>query len=1698
MAIRLEFQSDAKGVNRDLRSINDSVRNIDKTTQTASNTFANFAKLAGIAASAFATFRANSRVLDSFTLLQNRLALTTGRTEQLNIATGKLRKVSRATNTDINSLAETFNRLTQSAGIGVQRAIELTETLSKAGQIGGGAAASIEDATIQLNQGLAAGQLRGEELNSVLEQLPRVAKLLATELEVPIGRLRSLAAEGKISSKTVENALVNGAAAINKEYELLNLTISQSLQAVNREIGILTRNLFGALGFGSTGISEFFSNLAKSIQELGLVFSFKLATAVTKFNTQLLKIRGNLKGFLGELQLTTSQIFGGLLAATGVLGLISSRFFGFINVLKGLFFGFFIWLVGRSVWPDTMRGILTSTEFAVVATLATFTNFFSNLIRVVKFGLSIPLAAWRGFWNKFLNVIGFRAIQTSVTRVATTVASSFNKFLLPVITTLTGAWRALIGILSSPFKVAFGTIATATKVLGQSVATAMRQYLIPVLSLGARVLAAGVGTAIATAISVANPLLAGATQLALVGSVIAASFLKFLISSERLAKIGAILSQAVRFSIIGLAGTLVIGNAFGFSPATIAEGIKLGFQNSGLTNVFKSLAGFFAINPSLAVFTAAASLQLLRSQGAGGGIFKALGKTFLTPGLIGNVQSERTQLTALRVPVARLEQQLTSFAALRESRQGQIGASRNENRKLLRKFSEFGKDISELPKSGLSPAKQAEELARLTRRRERIRGDVLSNRRGRVSVQNRISRTEREERAVQKSLIDLKAPLDTLRGRLGDLGQVVRDSLTKSIVTLGSIAGTVAGGLLGQRLVETLDPADQFTRIAIPLLAASIGQAVAGAVSGVFAGLISLIFTRLPAVAFAAITRPLIAFFSTVFARIIGIKFIAVTLAAINTQLQRLRIQQFLTSLFSVIANVGGKSLFAGLAVVVATVVNDFRTLSPVFSTLKSTVGTVIGTFRDNSAGIARTLGFFTGAGDALKAFENALGFVRDKFSNLVLVIEDLFTFSNPFESQEGRTVFTNISDFYTKKVPALFNSLFGAEEDLAKGPVITETVTKAEFEQLTKGLPASVVEEILNRNRIVPAPAVTDKAVESEALLTPLEKIEKHLDEIKKGSIPGFATGGLISGPGSGTSDDILAKVSNKEFIVNAKATKKNRALLEAINTGKEIPGFRDGTPSVLGAELSVANAEFLSGITDFFAKFAETISGIDLTGVDLGKRLKDLLGDLRDIDFKDIWSRLVNGAVDIVRELKEQREALKAPVSGGEAASLGQAIADINLGERLQESLSELSGFGIKGVNPRGVDFEGLSPEIQESMLGLTRALNEQLAELNLQQRKGLPLDQDLLETAKNQSRLIAETLATQRELLKAQQKLGLEISEFARETGAAAAESIKGGFSGLLKGIAKGENVADQFKAFSETIFDAFVNTNVEGFTEGLFKGELGKGLSSFFTNRTAVAENDGATLSSNVREGFNDRAAKGPGLLSQGVGLVKGLFGFGKEGSENEGGLKEVVTNATRVIPVRIVSGPDSGGGLLGSALEGVGGDTGGPKPAGDGTVGDSLESAGGGLLTGFKGIFDNVLGNFKGIFDNLLGNFKGVFSNIGGLFSGGGGGGGQGLGGLLGSAFAGLFDKGGTIPTGGFGIVGERGPEIVRGPANVTSRVDTAKALAGGDKNVTFALEGGFDEKTERAIRKMISSGMLQNSLNQANYNAGGDRTVFKG
>lgn len=69
--------------------------------------------------------------------------------------------------------------------------------------------------------------------------------------------------------------------------------------------------------------------------------------------------------------------------------------------------------------------------------------------------------------------------------------------------------------------------------------------------------------------------------------------------------------------------------------------------------------------------------------------------------------------------------------------------------------------------------------------------------------------------------------------------------------------------------------------------------------------------------------------------------------------------------------------------------------------------------------------------------------------------------------------------------------------------------------------------------------------------------------DFIQAGGL-NFNTGGLLSGPGTGTSDSILARLSNGEFVVNARATEAYLPLLQAINSG--IPAFQNGTDEPIG----------------------------------------------------------------------------------------------------------------------------------------------------------------------------------------------------------------------------------------------------------------------------------------------------------------------------------------------------------------------------------------------------------------------------------------------------------------------------------------------------------------------------------------------------
>lgn len=124
----------------------------------------------------------------------------------------------------------------------------------------------------------------------------------------------------------------------------------------------------------------------------------------------------------------------------------------------------------------------------------------------------------------------------------------------------------------------------------------------------------------------------------------------------------------------------------------------------------------------------------------------------------------------------------------------------------------------------------------------------------------------------------------------------------------------------------------------------------------------------------------------------------------------------------------------------------------------------------------------------------------------------------------------------------------------------------------------------------------------------------------------------------------------------------------------------------------------------------------------------------------------------------------------------------------------------------------------------------------------------------------------------------------------------------------------------------------------------------------------------------------------------------------------------------------------------------------------------------GLITGGKD-FSGVLMSIARQLESSA--WQSLFS--GNLFGGGGGG----LFSGIGSFFSGFFDQGGMIPAGGVGIVGERGPEFVRGPAHVTSRADTARMMQGNNGGGQVVIKLDLSRDVEARIMRNTSGQAVQ-------------------
>ena len=108
-----------------------------------------------------------------------------------------------------------------------QEIIAFMEQINKQFTIAGTEAAGVDAAMLQLTQAMASGVLRGEELNSIFEQAPTIIQSIADYLDVPIGSIREMAAEGQITAEIVKNAMFAAADETNAKFESMPKTFSQ-------------------------------------------------------------------------------------------------------------------------------------------------------------------------------------------------------------------------------------------------------------------------------------------------------------------------------------------------------------------------------------------------------------------------------------------------------------------------------------------------------------------------------------------------------------------------------------------------------------------------------------------------------------------------------------------------------------------------------------------------------------------------------------------------------------------------------------------------------------------------------------------------------------------------------------------------------------------------------------------------------------------------------------------------------------------------------------------------------------------------------------------------------------------------------------------------------------------------------------------------------------------------------------------------------------------------------------------------------------------------------------------------------------------------------------------------------------------------------------------------------------------------------
>ena len=155
----------------------------------------------------------------------------------------------------------------------------------------------------QITQALGKGIVNGDELNSIMENSPQIARMLAKHLNASVGELKQLGKEGKISGQALYDTVLENADAIEQQFAAMPVTADRAWNSIKNTVGVrsaeaataLSTNVGKALtAISNSGIADTFGEmlagfvpLSNAASTLAETFANQLAPAVNKaFNPQ--------------------------------------------------------------------------------------------------------------------------------------------------------------------------------------------------------------------------------------------------------------------------------------------------------------------------------------------------------------------------------------------------------------------------------------------------------------------------------------------------------------------------------------------------------------------------------------------------------------------------------------------------------------------------------------------------------------------------------------------------------------------------------------------------------------------------------------------------------------------------------------------------------------------------------------------------------------------------------------------------------------------------------------------------------------------------------------------------------------------------------------------------------------------------------------------------------------------------------------------------------------------------------------------------------------------------------------------------------------------------------------------------------------------------------------------------------------------